>query len=259
MELIKIKGNDHYIFHSIDDFNEMYEGCTGESIPDIVGDWRKGEEGDWVLADDGSVCQILKKTAKLKHPQDNETTGYVYAKGYIRTAVVSVPIRAKTMLHSDRTLVSNRYRFGGVTDKVITERRANRDNMTVNETLFNQEILQGNDAVQAYMDLYKVPKEKAMVSVALLLKTTRFQNSMKQNAQEAAARLGMGADYIMNRYRGFIEQGEDLGVGLRALDKVAEIVGVDDGMPVGQITENTFVGFGTKELDPAEDDYGRLE
>ena len=36
----------------------------------IVFDWRKGNEGDWVMADDGGVIQLLKVNKEVKHPGD---------------------------------------------------------------------------------------------------------------------------------------------------------------------------------------------
>ena len=33
----------------------------------IVFDWRKGNEGDWVMADDGGVIQLLKVNKSVKN------------------------------------------------------------------------------------------------------------------------------------------------------------------------------------------------
>ena len=54
MEIKQIKGIDHVLYDSMDEFMAFN--------PDLMttGDWRRGKEGDWVYTDDLYVCQILK-------------------------------------------------------------------------------------------------------------------------------------------------------------------------------------------------------
>ena len=50
-----IKGIDHLLFDNEDEFNKYMPNTP------IITDWRNGNEGDWVLTDDGQICQVLKR------------------------------------------------------------------------------------------------------------------------------------------------------------------------------------------------------
>ena len=56
MDLKVIKGNNHYLYDDITEYKALGPGQP------IVGNWRHGDEGDWVETDDGYICQILKKS-----------------------------------------------------------------------------------------------------------------------------------------------------------------------------------------------------
>ena len=47
-----IKGKAHYVYDGIDEFLEHNPKTN------IVFDWRKADEGDWVLSDDDRVIQL---------------------------------------------------------------------------------------------------------------------------------------------------------------------------------------------------------
>ena len=53
------KGLTHYIY-PLEDFLEKYP--TVRPV-----DWREGELGDWVLTDNGYVCEILYKKATVRN------------------------------------------------------------------------------------------------------------------------------------------------------------------------------------------------
>ena len=55
MDFKTIKDVNHYLYDNIDEFRAF-----GHK-EDVVTDWRKGNQGDWILTDDGCICQILKK------------------------------------------------------------------------------------------------------------------------------------------------------------------------------------------------------
>ena len=67
MDYRKIKGVKHYVFDDIQDFESFF--TDKDKRPNISFDWRTADEGDWVLADDGGVIQLLKKS-NIKHPND---------------------------------------------------------------------------------------------------------------------------------------------------------------------------------------------
>ena len=61
-----IKGVKHYAYESKKEFHE--------APPDtpLITEWKKAEEGDWCLSDDGKIVQILKKGA-FAHKTRKET------------------------------------------------------------------------------------------------------------------------------------------------------------------------------------------
>ena len=56
MDLKVIKGNNHYLYDNIEEFNALNPGNK------VKGTWREGDEGDWIYTDDDYICQILKKS-----------------------------------------------------------------------------------------------------------------------------------------------------------------------------------------------------
>ena len=55
MDFKEIKGVKHYLYENIGEFRISHPDT------EIVGNWRLGEEGDWVMTDDGCIVQILRK------------------------------------------------------------------------------------------------------------------------------------------------------------------------------------------------------
>ena len=65
MEYRKIKGVKHYVYDDIDEFQKH------RPEENVFFDWRSAKEGDWVMADaDNRICQLLKVSEKIKHPND---------------------------------------------------------------------------------------------------------------------------------------------------------------------------------------------
>ena len=61
MDFKDIKGKQHYLYDSIVEFNALTEDI------EVAGHWRKCYDNDWVVTDDGYVCQILKRFAVKDH------------------------------------------------------------------------------------------------------------------------------------------------------------------------------------------------
>ena len=81
MEKKSIKGKPHYVYDDIDEFKSHHPNKV------VKPDWRKADEGDWVLSDDDRIVQLLKVSKSVKHPNDRKN--YKYAKGWVRTIVGS--------------------------------------------------------------------------------------------------------------------------------------------------------------------------
>ena len=57
MRTYTIKKVEHKVY---EDLSEIPEGIQ------YLKDWRQGEIGDWVLADDGCIIQVLRKSSMMK-------------------------------------------------------------------------------------------------------------------------------------------------------------------------------------------------
>ena len=57
MKIRKIKNKDYYLFDNETEFQEWYPKQV------LHHDWRTAKSEEWVLCDDGQVCQVLKRGA----------------------------------------------------------------------------------------------------------------------------------------------------------------------------------------------------
>ncbi len=165
MEYRKIKGVKHHVFDNTQDFNNFF---TDESDrPNIIFDWRNANEGDWVIADDGGVVQILKKS-DIRHPNDRRN--YKYCQNYVRTVVGTFLCLPKTYMDTDFSQHKNRYTFS----KSIKSPNTNfykRDKATKKEKVFATNVAVGMGAVKSYMDAFsETDSYKAQKKAAILLK-----------------------------------------------------------------------------------------
>ena len=113
MEFKEIKGTKHYLYEDELEFNALNPGNV------VVGNWRKGEVGDWVYTDDDFVCQVIGKS-KLKHP------GYKELRTVIRTVCGSFVVQQKThQMLGDNGIAQNIYAFSGNYDSIY-DRQNNR-------------------------------------------------------------------------------------------------------------------------------------
>jgi len=120
LKTIEVKGVDHYIF----DDEQEYIMFFGGNPPPLVRDWKEGQVGDYVLADDGGVVKVLYRKDELKHPGDAQGKGtYSYHKGYLRTIVAPFFINnnPNTKMDTDTKKHPKRFQFGS---GKYTDRRA---------------------------------------------------------------------------------------------------------------------------------------
>ena len=51
----KIKNVEHMVYSNEEEFRQY---CPDENL---TRNWRDGTEGSWVMADDGQICQVLRR------------------------------------------------------------------------------------------------------------------------------------------------------------------------------------------------------
>ena len=134
----------------------------------IVKDWRMGNIGDWVLADDESVIQILRKGAMLRKTGE---------RAYVGTCTGTFLVLENTYMDTDRR--SFIYSFGG--SSTPEQSVNNRRKMTANEELFVSYVSQGLTPEDAYIKAFPTNNKKyARIKAVNLIKTERIKTAVKE-------------------------------------------------------------------------------
>ena len=90
----KIKGVTHYAYESELEFR------TAHPTEKLIKNWKKAKEGQWCIADDGKIVQILKKDAMKGNRIEVD---------YVRTVIGMVTVRNTSTLKGEIT--DSIYRF----------------------------------------------------------------------------------------------------------------------------------------------------
>ena len=250
MEYQKIKGSKHYVFNSKKEYIDHFTGAP----PTLHEDWRKAEQGDWVVADDGGIVQLLKVSNNITHPNDRKN--YNYAKGWVRTVVGTFLNRETSKMDSDFSKHKNRYTFSR-TIKNPSKRVRKRTVCTKKERLFATNMAVGSGVVRAYKDAFGgevedgIARRKGMI----LLKQDRVMKEVEKSVLDVAKKMGIDHEYILNNLKQLCEYSEDENIQLQATKELGKAVGTL-GAPKIQQREVGIYGmlqeFSTAELEKAK-------
>tara|TARA_Y100001963_G_scaffold157904_1_gene255640 strand:+ start:569 stop:1330 length:762 start_codon:yes stop_codon:yes gene_type:complete len=244
MDYRKIKGVTHFVYDNIDEFKKQKKGVTPKH-------WKEDpQEGDWVIADDGGVVQILKRSG-ISHPSDRKN--WKAHKGYVRTVVGTFLLNDSTDMDTDFDLHPNRYTFS----KKLKQSNANfkkRKNITKKEKLFATEVIVGKDAITAVKNVYKEDDyNKAKKKAVLLLKQERIMNEVEKGVVDIAKGLGIDHEYVLRRLKVLADTGEDDNVVLQSLKELGKIIGTSTPTTKKDVgIVGMFQGFSPKQLQQAE-------
>ena len=220
-EYRKIRGDRHYVFEDIKEFNEFYLSKM-MNPPDVIKNWRDGEQGDWVLSDDDRIIRLLK-VAPLNHPNDRKN--YKWAKNYIRTVVGTFVNNEKTFMDTDFDQHPNRYTFSK-TIKHTNGQVKKRKKLTNNEKIFTTNVVSGMGPVKAYMDAFKAASEtKARKKALILLKQERVMTDIEKGVLDVAKELGIDHKYILDRLKCLADNSEDDNIILQSTKELGKIIG----------------------------------
>lgn len=227
-----IKGNTHFLYST-------HNFKTAFPENDIVlKQWRKGNQGEWVLTDDNCVVQILKY-------------GYITDKKgtrnpYIRTICGTFSVNDTKQVMKG-VIAENIYTFSRTNEY---NRFIKKEGVTSREVLFAQYIASGTNAISAYQKAYSTTNDSYAKSRSTqLLKTKRMQQMISEEVKKVLDDEGVSPNYIIKRYKTISDIGENDAVTLRALDSLAKISGlfaVDDKR-TEQLT--VWTGFTPEQLD----------
>ena len=245
MEYRKIKGIKHFVYEDIDEFKKENKGLEAKY-------WKDNpEEGDWVIADDGGIAQVLKKN-NIKHPSDRKN--WKAHNGYLRTVVGTFLINKTSKMDTDFDSHPNRYTFSK-NIKRADENFKKRKNITKKEKLFATEVVVGKDAISAVQNVYKENDyNKARKKALLLLKQERIMSEVEKGVVDIAKGLGIDHEYVLRRLKTLADNGADDNVILQSTKELGKIIGT-----TGQTVKHKdvgilgmFQGFSPQQIEGAE-------
>ena len=232
MKIRKIKDKDYYLFDNETEFQQWHPKQS------LLHDWRNGEEGEWVLCDDGQVCQVIKRGSLKK--------SNIYV-DYIRTVIGSF-VCSKTAKMKG-AMRKNMYSFGAQ-DKTTYEIVKERKNPTTKEFLFAKYVAKGENIVEAFMKVYPAKSEKhAKKGAKLLMSTKRIQGLVKEEIEKVMNEAEITPLYILEKMKDIIESDAS-----RDSDKVSllkELVAISGMRDTEKKSESVtvFQGFSSDQLD----------
>jgi len=245
MDYRKIKGIKHFVYDNLDEFKKEHKGLKAKY-------WKDNpEEGDWVIADDRGIIQVLKKN-QIKHPSDRKN--WKAHNGYLRTVVGTFLINKTSKMDTDFDSHPNRYTFSK-NIKRADENFKKRKNITKKEKLFATEVIVGKDAISAVQNVYKENDyNKAKKKALLLLKQERIMSEVEKGVVDIAKGLGIDHEYVLRRLKTLADNGADDNVILQSTKELGKIIGT-----TGQTIKHKeigilgmFQGFSPQQIEGAE-------
>tara|TARA_Y100000593_G_scaffold55845_1_gene104329 strand:- start:7497 stop:8228 length:732 start_codon:yes stop_codon:yes gene_type:complete len=236
MRVYKVNKIEHTVFDEIDEVPTNIN---------IVSDWRSGQIGDWVKADDGCYIQILRK-GKMVVPK-----GRNKVREYVGTCTGTFPVTSKAKMDTSRRL--NIYSFGG--SKSSADVLLDRTVLSKHEHLFVVYIASGLSPQEAYMKAFPtVNPGYAKHKSAQLVKTKRITTAMKEELKPILEEIGVDEKAILENINNIALTSDKDETRLKALFKLSDIMDLEDKnrTTVTQVSGALFQGFKDKDLLTAE-------
>jgi hypothetical protein len=225
MKTIEIKRVKHYIFENKEEFEKYFMNEQG-AVPKLVYEWKESNVGDWVMADDGGIVQILYRGV-IKPNTKRETK-------LVRTAVglFNANQRDKIFMDTDITIrkyPQGRYQF---TKKYVHwhEKFKKRIRLSKNEIEFVRRVREdGLTPTEAYTQVFKCNYIKSSEKKAKhLLKQPRIIGAfMGESPKEIAKRIGIDEEYVLKKYKKMAEEAKNENVKLQSLDRLSNVVEIN--------------------------------
>ena len=236
MEIKEIKGIAHKLYDDVDEFKAF---CPNE---EIVGTWREGQVCDWILTDDGYVCQILGK-AKLNHP------GYKKLRTMVRTVCGSFIVEQKThIMLGEHGVAENIYAFSGNYDAIYSRQKDRKLNNR--EFLFARYVAAGDNVLNAYKKAYPKARDTDYIKKKsnILLNKEEIRTMVKEEIKKILADEGISPEWIVAKYKDIADLSDRDTDKLRSLEALAKMAGLfDTEKKQEQLT--VFTGFTPEQME----------
>ena len=236
MRHYKVNKINHTVFESMDEVPSDIE---------VKERWRSGEVGDWVLADDGCIIQVLRRGAMMRDKGKDRVRNYI---GTCTGTFVCLP-----RIKMDTSRRKNIYSIGG--EMSAEERVASRTTLSKNEILFVQYLSSGLTAQQSYLKAFPTNNPHyANTKSSSLIKTERIIKAMKKELEPIVKELGISPKYILDRIKSEADNSDKADTRLKALFKLSDILDLEDksSTKVTQVTGALFQGFTEDQIEAAE-------
>ena len=233
MRHYKVNKVIHHVFEDKDEFPKDR---------DYIEDWRDGRIGDWVLADDGCIIQILRAGKMMRKKGHRK---------YLGTCTGTFLALKNTKMDTDRR--PNIYSFGG--NSTPHECVENRKQLTTSEELFIQYMSTGIKPEEAYIKAFPTNNRNyARVKAVNLIKTTRIKTAMKEELKPVLEELGINETSVLENINNIALTSEKDETRLKALFKLSDIMDLEDKSKtnVQQLTGAVFQGFDETMIETAE-------
>jgi len=236
MRMYKVNRRNHQVYEPNDPLPKNLK---------LVEDWRDGHIGDWVLANDDCVIQVLRRGRMLRSKGKNKV------REYIGTCTGTFPIGPNVKMDTSRRV--NIYSFGG--DKNPEDVLIDRKHLTKAEQIFVLYVTQGMRPEEAYIKAYPTNNIRyATEKSGSLIKTERIRTAMKEELKPVMKELGVDETYVLKGIKSEAETADKADTRLKALFKLSDIMDLEDKnqTKVTQISGAVFKGFGEAQLEEVE-------
>ena len=186
-----VKGVEHHLYEDVAEFRD-YQPDIG-----LVEDWRHSNKGNWILTDDGQVCQVLYLGVMKKLDRKKETT-------FIRTIIGSFICSERVKMKGPMRTNMHTFSSKGESPSV---RRRERKNATNSEFLFAKYVAKGDDVVDAYMKVFPTNNEHyANNQAKMLLKTKRVKSLIREEIDKYLQEAEITPKYLLEEMRVLIDK-----------------------------------------------------
>ena len=242
METKRIKGKEHVLYDSMKEFMAF------NPVLKPTGDWRRGNEGDWVYTDDIHVCQILR-VFYVTVPSTGKK------QKCIRTVCGSFVVGQKNLkMLGERGVAENIYTFSSTYDTI---REVREKKVSSKKLLFAQYVAAGMDLSKAYSSVYPKANDPQYIKTAVnkLLQQKKVLQMVKEEIRELLNAEGVSPEYIIRLYKDIADISERDSDRLRSLDALAKMSGLfDTEKKQEQLT--VWAGFSPEQLEAIKSDKG---
>jgi|TARA_B100001964_G_scaffold50319_1_gene56681 phosphopantetheinyl transferase (holo-ACP synthase) len=225
-------------------FHPVFE--DEEEIPEnirIIENWREGELGDWIKADDGNVIQALRVNKVMNQGK--------YPIKYIGTCTGTYLCRDSDKMDTEKR--ENIYTFSARASNNTAKRIKTRNYLTANEAAFSKFIANGFSPQEAYKKAFGTENNQyAKMKSAVLVKQERVVSAVKEEVDEVLKGLGVDLNYLIKGVKLEAENADRSNDRLKAFSMLWDAAEVIPKQKVTQLTGAVFQGFSDNMLESAK-------